>query len=179
MKAYKLEGIVIRRRNVGEADRIITLFSKTKGKVQIRAKGVRRIASRRSGHIELLNYGIFNLHQGKNLPILTEVQSLEDFDKIKKDLKKIGFAYHLCELIDGLCAENQENFEIFMLLGKTLRKISLAEDPKGVIKEFEYRLLNLLGFHSLGLEAELDSQTFIENLLERKLKTKQIIPLLS
>lgn len=179
MKAFKTEGIVIKRRNVGEGDRIITIFSKKHGKLSVKAKGVRKISSRRAGHIELLNYCIFNLHEGKQIPILTEVEAREDFYNLKQDLKKIGLAYHVCELVDGLCAENQENPEIFLLLGRTLRKISVLEDARAAVKEFELSLLKLLGFYSQRQGIELNTHEFIENILERKLKAKQIVLQLS
>ena len=62
---------------------------------------------------------------------LTEVESKECFPLLKKDLRRIGLAYHVCELVDGLCAENQEHPEVFMLLGKTLRNISKEENLDG------------------------------------------------
>ncbi len=180
MRSFKTEGIVIKRSNYSEADRIITIFSKRNGKIKIKASGVRRITSRRSPHVELLNLCIFNLHQGKNMPVLTEVESIENFSAIKKDLKKIGTAYHLCELIDGLCAENQENQEIFNLLRKTLRNLSKEEDFTKLIYEFEIELLRLLGFYNAkNPDLKINTQGIIEEILERRLKTKQIIPQLS
>ncbi len=180
MRSFKTEGIVIKRRNYNEADRIITVFSKRNGKISIKASGVRRITSRRSPHIELLNYSIFSLHQGKNMPVLTEVDSLENYSLLKKDLKRVGLAYHICELIDGLCAENQENPHIFDLLKDTLKKLSKEEDLSDLIYKFEIELLTLLGFHTQDSAAlKIDTQEVIENILERKLKTRQILHQLS
>lgn len=180
MRSFKTEGIVIKRKNYQEADKIITIFSKKHGKIKVKAAGVRRITSRRSPHVELLNYSIFSLYQGKLMPILTEVQSLENFSDVKKDLKKIGFAYHICELIDGLCAENQENLQVFNLLDKTLRKLSKDTDISNLLYEFEVELLRLLGFYSKNqADLKIDTQRIIENILEKKLKTRQILPLLS
>ena len=51
MKTFVAEGIVLKRRNVGEADRILTVFTRTNGKMIIKAVGVRKIASKRSSHI--------------------------------------------------------------------------------------------------------------------------------
>lgn len=179
MRSFKTEGIVIKRKNYQEADKIITIFSKRHGKIEVKATGVRRITSRRSPHIELLNYSIFSLYQGKLMPILTEVQSLENFSDLKKDLKKIGFAYHICELIDGLCAENQENLEVFNLLDKTLRKLAKDTDISNLLYEFEVELLRLLGFHTQAkADVRIDTQRIIENILERKLKTRQMLHLL-
>ncbi|MGA2911311.1 MAG: DNA repair protein RecO [Candidatus Levyibacteriota bacterium] len=180
MRSFKAEGIVIKRSNYAEADRIVTIFTKQNGKIKVKATGVRKISSRRSGHIEPLNYCIFSLYQGKGMPVLTEVESKECFPLLKKDLKRIGFAYHVCELIDGLCAENQEHPEVFLLLGRTLRKLSKEENLQLVIYEFELELLRLLGFQKATLStARVNTQAVIEEILERSLKTKQILPQLS
>lgn len=176
MRSFKTEGIVIKRRNFNEADRIITVFSKRNGKINIKASGVRKITSRRSSHIELLNYSIFSLHQNKNMPILTEVESLNNFSPLKKDLKKIAASYHICELIDGLCAENQENEAIFNLLTKTLNKISNNFNLKETVYAFEIELLSLLGFHTPSVsQVKINTQGLIEGILEKKLKTRQIL----
>jgi len=179
MRSFKVEGIVIKRSNYSEADRIVTIFTKQNGKIKVKATGVRKITSRRSPHIELLNYCIFGLYQGKNMPALTEVESKESFPSLKKDLRRIGFAYHVCELVDGLCAENQENQDVFMLLGRTLRKLSKEENLPEIIYEFELELLRLLGFYKSNLNSKINTQELIENILERRLKTKQILPQLS
>ncbi len=86
MSGFKTEGIVLKRRNFGEADRILTIFSKERGKITVLAKGVRRITSRRAGNVELLNRTVMYLHQGRGLPILTEATTLEPYQKIKEDL---------------------------------------------------------------------------------------------
>jgi DNA repair protein RecO (recombination protein O) len=178
MRSFKTEGIVIKRSNYSEADRIVTIFTKKNGKIKVKATGVRKITSRRSPHIELLNYCVFNLYQGRNMFTLTEVDSRESFPLLKKDLKRIGFAYHVCELIDGLCPENQEHEDVFMLLGRTLRKLSKEENLSAVVHEFELDLLQILGFYKPS-NSEVDTQSLIEEILERRLKTKQILPQLS
>ena len=177
MRSFKTEGIVIKRFNFNEADRIVTIFSKKHGKMAIKASGVRRITSRRSPHIELLNYSFFNLYQGRGMPVLTEVDCIENFSSLKEDLNKIGLAYHICELIDGLCAENQENLEIFTLLQRTLNNLSIGENLSKIIYDFEIELLTLLGFYKSGNPAlAVNTQGIIENILERKLKTRQFLP---
>lgn len=176
MRNYKIEGIIIKRRNFNEADRIVTVFTKQQGKIQVKALGVRKISSRRAGHIELLNHSLLSLYRGRNLPILTEAQTIENFSTVKKSLAKVGFAYHICELIDGLCPENQENRSAFFLLENTLRRLSKDDSIGNLIAEFEAALLAHLGFYPrLRLGAALNTQSIIENILERKLKTKQLL----
>ena len=178
MKSLKTEGIIIRRRNIGEADRIITVFTRYNGKLRIKAPGVRKITSRRSPHIELLNLSVLTLYNSSRsqVPILTEAQTIYSFDIVKADLKKIGFAFYICELIDKLCPDSQENRSIFYLLKQTLEELTYSNESR-VIDEFEEKILSALGFmpykHPL-----LDRQAFIEQILEEKLRTRDILPLL-
>ena len=190
MRTYKAEGIIIKRFNVGEADRILTVFSKYDGKFSILAKGIRRIPSRRSAHVELLNHSLLTLYQGKSMPILTEATSLENFEEVKDDFTKVGFAYHLCELINGLCPEGQEHRDIFDLLHKTLGRLShchseffdsVQDDSKEmslleIIHEFEIELLTILGYWKKDnpISHTLNTTAFIEDILERRLKSRSI-----
>lgn len=176
MRSFRTEGIVIKRRNSGEADRIITIFTRRHGKLQVKAIGVRKITSRRSPHIELLNDSIITIYKGRAYPILIEAQVREDFYKIKKDLTKVGLAYHICELIDGLCPEGQEHEAVFYLLENTLLRLSVTNDTTSVIHGFEVELLTMLGYwHGRqDLSAQLDTGNFIENIIERRLNSKRI-----
>lgn len=176
MRSYKTEGIVVKRKNFGEADRILTIFTKKNGKIIVRAPGIRRINSRRSAHVELLNHSLLTIHKSHSLNILIEASVINDFSEIKDDLTKIGFAYHLCELIDGLCPENQENDEVLFLLEKSLKYLGEEEDIVSIIHEFEIKLLTILGFYKQSYPFEkIDTLSFIERLLERKLKAKQFL----
>lgn len=176
MKTLQVEGIILKRRNSGEADRILTVFTKDFGKIQIKAIGVRKIASKRSSHIELLNISSISLYKGRSVPILTEATTIENFDGIKTNLGKIGLAYHICELIDGLCPENQEYKEIFYLLLNTLEKLSTQDDVLSIIHDFEVALLTSLGYFVPSEKLHSRSLSYlIEGILERKLKTRQIL----
>lgn len=175
MRTYKTEGIIIKRRNFGEADKLITVFTKKNGKIQIKAAGVRKITSRRSPHVELLNQSLLTLYNGRTIPLLVEAQTICDFSGIKDTLTKVGFAYHICELIDGLCPENQENDGVFLLLKKTLEHLAKEDDIVTIIHDFEIELLILLGFWSPSRPTDFDTAFFIENILERKLKSRKIL----
>lgn len=175
MRSFKAEGIVIKRKNIGEADKILTIFTKDFGKMQLKAKGVRRITSRRSPHIELLNHAAIALYKGERLPILTEAQVIHDFSSLKKNLTRVWASYHICELVDGLCPENEKHADIFHLLKDTLYRISYEKQLKPVIQEFEVELLKILGYwNEKQVEKANSTQDFIENLLERRLKSKYI-----
>lgn len=176
MRNFRTEGIIIRRRNFQDADRIITVLTPNHGKIAVRASGIRRIPSRRSAHVELLNHSILGLYNSHKFPVLTEAQTIDSFSQIKGDFHKVGLAYHLCELVDGLCPENQENRQVFTLVKNTLTRISIVEDASKIVHEFQMELLSVLGYWNRQefLAKEMDMDRFVETILERKLKSKSI-----
>ena len=145
MHGIKLEGIILKRRNLGEADRILTVFSYQKGKISVLAKGVRRITSRRAGNVELLNRCLMYLHQAKTFLILTEAASLDTYQKLKGDLTLSAYAFHIIELVDKLTAENQENRVLYEHLVNILQRLS--RHPRQIlVRAFEVKILTTLGF---------------------------------
>jgi DNA repair protein RecO (recombination protein O) len=178
VRNLKTEGIIIKRHNFNEADRMVTIYTKDLGKIGVKATGVRRITSRRASHIELLNDVSISLYKKSQTPVLIEAQMINSFSEIKNNLEKMGYAYHICELIDGLCPEGEEQVDIFHLVKNTLNELCLAEKEEVlfIIHDFEIELLTLLGFwHKKPQEStELDTHQFIENILERKLKSRRI-----
>lgn len=154
MRNFRTEGIIIKRKDFGEADRILTVMTRDYGKLKIKATGVRKITSRRAAHIELLNHTVLHLYKGNTFSILTEAKMLDDFSAIKENFNKVGFAYHLCELVDGLCPENQENRNVFDLLQKTLSELSGQTDVP--LPQYEYATAEIddytLGTFGLGVK---------------------------
>ena len=175
MHSYRTEGIVIKRLNFGEADRILTIVTPRHGKIKVLAKGVRKISSRRSSHIELLNLSIFSIHEAK-IPTLAEAETLNHFENLKNDLNKSAFAFYVCELVDGLIPEYQENRLVYDLLRQALYDIEIEPDPRKRIKRFEQEILILLGFWPKDRLFLEDTNEFIENIMERRIRTKRILP---
>jgi DNA repair protein RecO (recombination protein O) len=175
-KTYKTEGVIIKRLNFGEADRILTLYTKHYGKISALARGVRKLTSRKGGNLELFNLSTLFLARGKNLDIITEVQVKNSFENLKKNFKKVCFAYQLCELVDKLTAENQPNRQLFELFTSSLQNLSAGEeeDQKDLIVKFEISTLELLGFGTPKDKSESSLQDFIENIIEKKIKAGEI-----
>lgn len=177
MRTYKTEGIILKRTNFGEADRIITIFTKHYGKVKAIAKGVRKVKSRRAPHLELFNRASLFLSTGKNLDIITEAQVINSFSNLKRELKKIGLAFKACELVDQLTREDQVQKEVFNLLVSCFNQLNHQSKTKSlmeIVRNFEMKLLQILGFLPKGKALEkIDVERFIEEIIERKLKSKK------
>lgn len=174
-RTYKTQAVILARKNFGEADRILILFTKHYGKIRVRAPGIRKTISRKSAHLELFNLSNLFLAAGKNLDIVTEAETVDSFQGIRKDLKKISLAYYFCELVDGLCAEREENQEVFDLIIEAFKKLEIAGDDN-LKDDFSCRLLWNLGFLAKEKRLEgFDLESFIENLLERKIKSQRLL----
>lgn len=166
-------GFVLKRVNLGEADRFVTLFTRNNGKVEVLAKGVRKISSRRSSHIELLNLVRFNsIKTSKNF-ILTEVELVNSFEKRKSTLKECEVAFFVCELIDNLCPFGQVNQELFVKVHEFLARGGIEDQDLLV---FETSILSILGYWDMEkkFNSEEESRVFIESLIERKIKSRVI-----
>lgn len=163
MRGIKVEGVILKRRNLGEADRILTVFTLQKGKISVLAKGVRRITSRRSGNVEVLNRCLMYLHQAKTFLILTEASSLDTYPKLKEDLTLATYAFHIIELVDKLTAENQENRSLYEDLVNVLQKFS--RNPRQIlVRAFEAKILSNLGFISFR---EMKESGVVEGILSK------------
>ena len=174
--SFKTEGIILKRVNYGEADRILTIYTNYHGKIRAIAKGVRKLQSRKAGSLEIFNHTILFLIKGKNLDLITEAQTIYLFKSLRKSLIKVGIAYYFCELVDKLTPDNQPNQVVFELLKETLHKIGLKEN-KILVREFEEKLLHELGFGvpEVLRQTQGSLKVYIESIIEKKLNSPKIL----
>lgn len=176
-RSYKLEGIVIRRINIGEADKLITIYSKTQGKVLVAARGIRKINSRKAPHLELFNYVRIFLAKAKQFDIVTEADTLENFPFLRDSLEIVAYGYRIIEEINILCPEREEHFDIFNLLLGTLKSMDRHRgDVRVQTDRFTRELLWRLGYLPRNniMEGE-QLKIFLENIIERKLKSDSLL----
>ncbi len=144
-RLYRTEGIIVRRTDTGEADRILTLYTPDRGKLHLVARGVRRPGSRLAGHLELLSHSTFLIARARTLDIVTQAQTLHAFAGIRQDLERIGWACYLAELVERLTVE-AENEPVFALLLEALEYLEQGRDAELLARSFELHLLGYLGY---------------------------------
>lgn len=178
ISAYRVYGIIIKRHNFGEADKILTILAKKRGKIRAIAKGIRKIKSRRAPHLELFNYSTMTLHKGKGLDIVVEAETLNNYMVVKKNLNKISLVYYFAELIDKLCPDN---FEIDHIIDMFLKKLNILNTPEFYsiaeqMDSFALEVLTNLGYLAEKSNLKGDElRSFIENIIEKKLKTTGLL----
>jgi DNA repair protein RecO (recombination protein O) len=145
-RLYRTEGIVIRRRDQGEADRVLTLCTPA-GKVDVLAKGARKIRSRKAGHIELFTRASFVLSRVPNYwDIISQAETLDPHTGLRDDLLRGTYARYAVELLDRFFAGGEGNIAAFDLLNHTLTWLCEAADLDLVARFYEQHLLALAGF---------------------------------
>lgn len=144
-RVYQREGIVLRQLDYGEADRILTIIT-PEGKVRAMAKGIRRAVSRKAGHLGLFTRSQMMLAQGRNLDIVTQAQSLEEFEGIRGDLERFYYASYVGELADRISQEEEENRGLYTFFLTALRWLNEERDLALGTRLFEVRLLGASGF---------------------------------
>ncbi|MFN2194799.1 MAG: DNA repair protein RecO [Anaerolineales bacterium] len=145
-RTLRTDALVLRHMEIGEADRLLTLFTEKQGKVRAIAKGVRKLHSRKAGHLEPFTHVHIQLARGRNLLILTQAETIEAFPELRENLESLGQASYVIELVDRFTFEGEENLPIFRLVIHTFHRLQAAPDPALVLRYFEMRLLDQLGF---------------------------------
>jgi len=122
-RTYPTEAIILKQSNLGEADRILTLFTPYKGKFSAVAKGIRRPISKKTGHLELLCRSQLQVAVGRNLDIVTQAQGLESFLHMREELWHLTCGLYLTELVERFIEENTPHTDVYKLLLESLRAL--------------------------------------------------------
>jgi DNA repair protein RecO (recombination protein O) len=145
-RLYRIDAVILRRADFGEADRLLTVFTPQRGKIRVLAKGVRKTTSRKAGHVELFMLTDMLVAQGRTWDIISQAEIIEPYRDLRESLDKTGHAYYLAELVDRFTEEHDPNTPLFQLLTLTLAHLSHADDSFVALRYFELHLLSLTGF---------------------------------
>jgi DNA repair protein RecO (recombination protein O) len=146
VRSQRVEAIVLRHMDWGEADRLLWLFTRETGKVRVVAKGIRKPRSRKAGHLEPFTRAEVLLAYGRDLPIITQAEAKDAYQALREDLVRMGYASYIVELLDRFTYEEGENISLYRLLSDTLSRINNDKAPAFAVRYYEVRLLDLVGF---------------------------------
>lgn len=176
---YKATGIIIKRNNSGEGDKVITVLCEHFGKKRFIGKGIRKINSRRAPHIELFSKTNFLIHRGKTTDYITGAEVVGLYGTSYIHLGQIAAAYTACEIIDRMILENQEQDESFHRLDGFLSDLGAIKAemfPEYVIT-FIDDILKALGYRRKELKStSLNNAIYsVERIIERKLRSTKLL----
>ncbi|NOH01453.1 MAG: DNA repair protein RecO [Chloroflexi bacterium] len=146
-RSFRASAVVLRHSDWGEADRLLTLYTREHGMVRALAKGARKVTSRKAGHLQPFTHITIQLAKGRDLLIVTQVETVNAFLPLHDDLVKTSYAAYVVELLLRFSYEDEgANPSLFRLLVETLGRIEKEPDSWLSIRYYEMRLLDAVGF---------------------------------
>lgn len=145
-QTYKTQAIVLKRRELGEADSLVTLYTPYLGKIRAVARGARRPKSKLGGHLEPLTCCDAQLAGSRSLDVITQCQTVESFMALRDDLWRSSCGVYAAELVDRFTPDSHENPAVFELLLGVLRWLCRVRQNDGLLRCFELHLLDSLGY---------------------------------
>jgi len=170
-RSLRLEAVVLKHSDWGEADRLVWLFSREQGKLKAIAKGARKPRSRKAGHLEPFTRVSLQVARGRDLPIITQAETLEAYLPLRDDLLRTTYAAYAVELLDRFTYEEGEHQGLYRLLTETLERLCQLNEYDFTARFYEMRLLDLVGFRpqlqtctNCGNEIQAEDQYFSSRL---------------
>lgn len=142
---HRDEGIVLRTYRLGEADRIVVLLTRQRGKVRAVAKGVRKTKSKFGSRLEPMSHCALQIYEGRELDLITQAESIDTFRTVRDDLDRIARGISMLEVVDQMAQEGLPNPELFRMLLGALRTLDGSDSPL-VTPAFLWKVLALEGF---------------------------------
>jgi DNA repair protein RecO (recombination protein O) len=125
---------------LGEADRIVTILTAEHGKVRAVAKGVRKTKSRIGGRVEPLSHVALLCWRGRELDVVSQVESIDTFRQIRDDLDPVGPATTMLEIADQVAEQHAPAGELFAMVLGALRALE-SEARRSLLGAFCFKLL--------------------------------------
>lgn len=169
--SFKTEAIVLKRANIGETDRIVTLLSKDYGKIVCVAKGVRKLKSSNRATLEPGNLAEVFLIETKSLPILTQSKLLKEAEYVRKSLVGISQLTQILEIFDRLFVEDYIEEETSQLAFTIHQELLSINKNNSKIKSLLHELIRNLGYQDIKDTAYSNVLDYVAEITEKKMKS--------
>lgn len=170
-RSFSTPAVVLKRSNVGESDRIVTLLTKSEGKVTCVAKGVRKMSSSNRATIEPGNLITAFLIPTKGLSILTQTKLQHDFAHTKTSLPRLRQLTQILEMADRLFMENVEEATLFDEIVAMLHNLNSAQPKLGLMKQQLESLIAQLGYQTLAESGHANFMDYIAELTDKPMRS--------
>ena len=154
---------MLKHADFGEADRLLTVYSREAGKLRALAKGARKPRSRKAGHLEPFTRVSLLVATGRSFHIISQAETIDANAAVSQDLVALGYASYIVELLERFTPDEDQNQALYRLLRDTLGRLATENDPELVVRYYEMRLLDQVGFrpqllNCLGCGAEIQAE---------------------
>ena len=145
-RTYSTEGVVVRQRDIGEADRLLWIITPDHGIIRSVARSARKPGSKLGGHIDLLRHVALSMRTGRTLDQVSQVETISGFISLRQDLVRASTGSYVAELAERFSVEGGHNRQLFELLVSALGYLQTTTRTQWLPRWFELRLLSISGF---------------------------------
>jgi DNA repair protein RecO (recombination protein O) len=146
-RQFRTPALILKRFDLGEADRLLTLLTPRHGKIEVVAKGARKLTSAKTGHVELFTRADMLIHRGRDLGIAVQAEMTAPYLALRDSLTLGAYAGYAAELTDRFIGSDDEDTpRLFNLLDATFERLCSDSDPRLALRYYEMHLLDLVGF---------------------------------
>ena len=146
MTLYRCNGVVLRTYPLGEADRIVSFITDTRGKVRAVAKGIRKTKSRIGARLEPMAHVSLLMYEGRGeLEIVSQADTIEAHRHIREDLDRLTHAAAMLEAVDHVAQERQSDPKLYQMIVGALRSLNERDSPL-MVAAFYWKLLAHEGY---------------------------------
>lgn len=168
---YKTYGFILKRKDLAAVDRLLTVYSQDFGKFFLKARSIRKEASKLKGHLELFNLSHLMIAPGRGYDIVTGAESLTSFTALKKDSTKLAIAFYFADLIDKTVLGQEKDPVLWQLICAAFEALNKQNCPvQKLIQEFEEELVK-----SLGYSLKKDAFSQLQEITEDNIKSKEVL----
>jgi hypothetical protein len=197
---YKTRGVILKKADFSDTDRLLTVYTEKFGKILVRAKGVGKKESKLKSLIEPFNVYEFLLAKSKNIDVLANSYPIKEFLYLRGHLEDLSLAIYFVELVDKLVVEPERDEKIWGLLVRAFNFLDEEADKAikakphasargaesgavsrseiGARAAFEEKLLEFLGhpaFAVRGKKSVHEKQNYLESLAGEEIKSDKFL----
>ncbi|MFN2593413.1 MAG: DNA repair protein RecO [Actinomycetota bacterium] len=143
---YRDEGIVLKTIKLGEADRIVTLYTRQNGKVRAVAKGIRKTKSRFGARLEPFTHVKLMIYRGRNLDTITSADIVTSFDDLRRSYGCLTAAMAMADAVEKITPDRESAYPTYSLLLAGFHALSRYDTP-AILPAFLVKLLSVSGYH--------------------------------
>lgn len=144
---FRTDGLIIKEKNIGEQDKLVSVLTKSHGVIRAFAKGAKNIKSQKCAPTSLLSYSALTVYKGRDSYVIGEARSIKIFSKLRSDVRKMCLAQYFCELALTVCPREAPAEKQLSLLLNSLYLISEGKRDERLVKAcLEMRLAALAGY---------------------------------
>jgi len=158
-QVFKVNGIVLEEKEVGESDKLFLVFSKEFGKIEVLGKGIRKIKAKLKSFFQILNYISLEIVKGKNFFIAIDGVLKENFPYPKRNLMTFRNSLYVSFLVNHFLKPEIKEESLFDLFLQSLYEIGKGEKSLEALRFFEWNFLKNLGFGMEVLKCPICQKT--------------------